>query len=201
MAEMPVEGRPLNEQELIEGAKRGDAGAYTGLVHLHQGTALRVAYLAAGDHADAQDAVQEAFVKAFRHLARFDAARPFRPWLLRIVRNEALNIRRRARRQARVALRAASEPTSGDAAPSPESAALAGESRRILLAALATLPDRFQTVLAYRFLVGLSEAETATLLRIPRGTVKSRTARGLDRMRAAIPEGFASTPTAGGPDD
>lgn len=196
-----MEGRPLTEQELIQRAKRGDAVAYTRLVRLHQATALRVAYLAAGGHADAEDAVQEAFVKAFRHLSRFEGGRPFRPWLLRIVRNEALNLRRRAGRQARLAMKAATEPVLGDAPTSPESAAVAAESRRILLAALDSLPDRFRMVVACRYLVGLSEVETATLLRVPRGTVKSRTARGLDRLRTALPDGFTALSSTGGRDD
>lgn len=187
-----MEGRPLNERDLIEQAKRGDTGAYTRLVRLHQAVALRVAHLAVGNPADAEDAVQEAFVKAFRHLARFDGRRPFRPWVLRIVRNEALNIRRRAGRQTSVAFRAAIEPTSGDAAPSPESAAIAAESRRVLIAALEDLPEQFRSVLAYRFLAGLSEKETATVLRVPRGTVKSRTARGLARMRDALANPFTT---------
>lgn len=152
----------------------------------HQQIALRVAYLTLRDPHEAEDAAQEAFVKAYRALGRFRTQAPFRPWLLQIVRNEALNRRRRAGRQHHLAVRLASDTSSQDAASSPEADFLDGERRRLLLEALESLPSRYRVVVEHRFLAGLSEAETATVLRLPPGTVKSRTSRGLDRLRAVI---------------
>jgi RNA polymerase sigma-70 factor (ECF subfamily) len=180
-----VEGRPLAEQELVRRAQRGELRAFEELVRMHQGIAFRTAYVLTGAAADAEEAAQDAFVKAWRALGRFRPHAPFRPWLLRIVANEAHNRRRSAGRRANLALRAAHEGSSGDAAPSPEAALLDAERRETLLAALNGLPDDARQVIACRYLLGLSEEETAAALDVPRGTVKSRTARALDRLREA----------------
>lgn len=183
-----MEGRPLDEVNLIGRARAGDTGAYGDLVRAHQDLALRIAYLIVRDSMEAEDVVQDAFVKAHRHLDRFRPDAPFRPWLLQVVRNTARNrVRSRTRRE-HLALRVAAEAVSGDAAPSPETAALATEARTALLAAVEALPDRYRMAVACRFLLDLSETETATVLGVPRGTVKSRTARGLARLRAALGE-------------
>jgi RNA polymerase sigma-70 factor (ECF subfamily) len=177
-----VEGRPLEEAELVERAKRGDADAYEHIVHAYQGLAFRTAYLLAGNAADAEEAAQDAFVKAWRALGRFRSGEPLRPWLLRIVANEARNRRRSSGRRERLAVRAAHE-SSGDAAPSPEAAVLAADQRAHLLAAVDLLPDDQRDVITCRYFLELSEEETATALGIRRGTVKSRTARALERLR------------------
>ena len=176
-------GRPLDESDLIGRAQRGDTHAYEELVYAHQGIAFRTAYLIAGNAADAEDAAQDAFVKAWRALGRFREGAPFRPWLLQIVANEARNRRRSAGRRAHLALRAATEQPSGDAAPSPEASLLSAELRDTLLAAVNELPEDQRTVIALRFFAGLSEHEVAEALGLPEGTVKSRSARALERLR------------------
>jgi RNA polymerase sigma-70 factor, ECF subfamily len=178
-----VVGRPLDESELIRRAQRGDTHAYEELVYAYQGIAFRTAYVIARNAADAEEAAQDGFVKAWRALGRFREGAPFRPWLLRIVANEASNRRRSAGRRASLALRAAAEEPSGGAAPSPEAAVLSAEQRATLLAAVETLPDEQRDVVALRYFLGLSEAEVAETLAIPQGTVKSRTARALERLR------------------
>ena len=176
-------GRPLEESDLIGRAKRGDTHAYEELVYAHQGIAFRTAYVIAGNAADAEEAAQDGFVKAWRALARFREGAPFRPWLLQIVANEARNRRRSAGRRAHLALRAATEEPSGDAAPSPEASLLSAETRQTLLAAVNELPEDQRNVIALRFFVGLSEVEVAETLSLPTGTVKSRSARALERLR------------------
>src|SRR5206468_4379378 len=108
---------------LVSRAKRGDDDAYEQLVTVYQGIAFRTAYLIAGDAADAEEAAQDAFVKAYRALWRFRPGAPFRPWLLQIVANEARNRRRSAGRREALRLRAGAD-VSGDAAPSPEATLL-----------------------------------------------------------------------------
>ncbi len=152
-------------------------------MHAYQGIAFRTAYVIARDASDAEDAAQDGFVKAWRALGRFRQGAPFRPWLLSIVANEARNRRRSAGRRANLALRAATEDPSGDAAPSPEAALLSGEQRTTLLAAVNELPEEQRTVVALRYFLGLSEHEVGETLGIPQGTVKSRTARALERLR------------------
>jgi RNA polymerase sigma-70 factor (ECF subfamily) len=182
-----VEGRPPDDAELVARAKRGDAGAYDALVGAHQTIAFRTAYLITGSATDAEEAAQDGFLKAHRALGRFREEAPFRPWLLAIVANEARNRRRSARRRADLALRVAGEePFSGGAAPSPETAVLARERRQALLEAVNGLSDDDRLVIACRYFVGLSEEETATVIGRPRGTVKSRTARALERLRERL---------------
>ncbi|HEY7565324.1 MAG TPA: sigma-70 family RNA polymerase sigma factor [Acidimicrobiia bacterium] len=181
-----VEGRPLDDQELVTRTKNGDASAYAELVRAHQDIARRIAFLVLRNTAEVDDAVQEAFVKAYRALPRFREGASFRPWLLQIVRNEALNRRRGASRRDRLSLRVASDPALGDAAPSPEAAALTAETRSQLLNAVDDLPVRLRQVIECRYLIGLSERDTASTLGIAPGTVKSRTKRALDQLRGAI---------------
>lgn len=159
--------------------------AYEELVRRHQDIAVRTAHLFAPD-GDAEDAVQEAFVKAYRALGRFRPDAPFRPWLLRIVANEARNRRRSAGRRAGLVLRAAEDRRPDDAAPSPESAVLAGEDRARLLAAVNRLRDDDREVIAARYFLDLTEAEAADTLGVPRGTVKSRLSRALGRLRIEL---------------
>ena len=156
--------------------------AYEELVRRYQDVAVRTAHLISPD-GDAEDAVQEAFVKAYAALGRFRDGAPFRPWLLRIVTNEARNRRRSAGRRAGLALRAAEDRRPGDAAPSPESAVLADEQRSALLAAINALRPEDREVIGCRYFLELSEAETAETLDLPRGTVKSRLSRALGRLR------------------
>jgi RNA polymerase sigma-70 factor (ECF subfamily) len=155
---------------------------------MHSDIAVRVAFVAGVDPAEADDAVQDAFVKAYRALGRFRSGSPFRPWLLAIVANEARNRRRSAGRRAQLAIRAGAMDASGGAAPSPEAAALDHERRTELLAALERLPEEHREVLTCRYLLDLSEAETGAALGLRPGTVKSRTSRGLERLRAELGE-------------
>jgi RNA polymerase sigma factor (sigma-70 family) len=148
---------------------------------------MRTAYLVAPE-SDAADAVQDAFVKAYAALPRFREDAPIRPWLLSIVTNEARNRRRSADRRAGLAVRAAIAAPRDEVAPSPESSVLAAEMRGELLAALGRLRDEDREVIGARYFLGLSEAETAETLAIPAGTVKSRTARALGRLRVALTE-------------
>ncbi len=180
--------RPLNEAELVERARRGDLDAWETIVRAHQGIAFRTAYLLGGSAADAEEAVQDAFVKAYRALGRFRRGAPLRPWLLRIVANEAKNRRRAAGRREALALRAAAEARPGDAVPSPEAALLSGEERERLLAAVDRLPDDQRDAIACRYFLELSEEETSAALGIRRGTVKSRLSRGLERLRIELGE-------------
>ena len=140
----------------------------------------------ARDASDAEEAAQDGFVKAYRALRRFRSGSPFRPWLLRIVANEARNRRRAAGRRANLALRAAEENRPGDAVPSPEAALLGDERRTELLAAVNALREEERDVIACRFFLDLSEEETAATLDVKLGTVKSRTARALEHLRAGV---------------
>jgi RNA polymerase sigma-70 factor (ECF subfamily) len=181
-----VAGPPPDEARLVERARRGDADAYEELVNRYTEIAFRTAYLVTGSGAEAEDAAQDAFVKAFWALSRFQAGAPFRPWLLRIVGNEARNRRRSAGRRQAVELRAAEGLRAGRLAASPEAAAEAAEERRALLRALNEVGDQDRQVIGYRYLLQLSVEETAAALGVAEGTVKSRLSRALGRLRSLL---------------
>ena len=155
-------------------------------MHAYQGIAFRTAYLVAGNSADAEEAAQDGFVKAYRSLRRFRHGAPFRPWLLQIVANEARNRRRSAGRRAQLALRAAEGAASGGAASSPEAMLLTTERRDALLRAVNRLRETDRLAIGCRYLLDLPEEETAAALGWRRGTVKSRLSRALDRLRAEL---------------
>ena len=181
-----MEGRPTEEDHLVDRARQGDVDAYEELVRRYQHLALRVAILITRDKGEAEDATQEAFVKAYRALGRFKPGSPFRPWVLTIVSNEAKNRRTSSSRRAALVLRAEEARPSGGAAPSPEVAALADEQRHIILEAMDSLSEKDRLVLAYRYFLDMSEADMAAVLGVPRGTIKSRLSRAQVRLRSEL---------------
>ncbi len=201
-----------DELALIRRAQSGDASAYEVLVRRYQDIAFRTAYLITGDAGDAEDAAQVGFLNAWRALHRFepDPARrtllrrrsataqpsspltPFRPWLLQIVANEARNRRVARGRHPTLALSAVEDRPADEPARSPEAAALAVERDTALLDALNALSPDDRLVITCRYVLDLSEAETAAAIGIPRGTVKSRLFRALRRARALLDDGGSS---------
>jgi RNA polymerase sigma-70 factor (ECF subfamily) len=173
--------RTLADEQLIAQSRDGDAAAYAALIRRHQDVAFRTAMLITGNAQDAEEAAQDGFVKAWRALGRFRVGEPLRPWLLTIVANEARNRRRSAGRRERLVLRAAA------AAPV---AVTAGDEPRLdhdeLAAALGRLRHEDRVVIGCRYLLSLSEAETAAALGVARGTVKSRLSRALERLRGEL---------------
>jgi RNA polymerase sigma-70 factor (ECF subfamily) len=175
-----VEYNPA-EAELIAQARDGDATAYAALIRRHQDVAFRTAVLITGHAQDAEEAAQDGFLKAWRALGRFREGEPLRPWLLTIVANEARNRRRSAGRRERLALRAAAAAASvasGSTEPRLDHDELA--------AALGRLRHDDRVVIGCRYMLSLSEAETAAALGVARGTVKSRLSRALERLRAEL---------------
>ena len=191
MVVRPLNETSLDESELVERAKRGDVSAYELIVERYQEPVFRAAYLVTRSAADAQEAAQDAFVKAYAALGRFRSGEPLRPWLMQIAVNESRNRLRAAGRREALALRAAAERPSEGADPSPETALLAAERRRALLAAVDGLREEDRLVISCRFFLDLSERETAQVLGWRQGTVKSRLSRALDRLRAAVGEEVA----------
>jgi RNA polymerase sigma-70 factor (ECF subfamily) len=155
-------------------------------VRRYQDVAFRLAYTITGSAADAEDAAQEGFVRAFHALGRFQSGAAVRPWLLTIVANAARTRRTTAARHPTLALREVADLAVGDGDESPETAALAEERRRELLDAVQRLRADDQRVLAYRYFLDLSEAEIAGAMGCARGTVKSRLSRALGRLRLQL---------------
>jgi RNA polymerase sigma-70 factor (ECF subfamily) len=182
MAEQVLPDEP--DSSLVERARAGSSDAYAVLVARHQEVAFRVAFHITRDPDDGADAAQQAFIKAYRALAGFRRDAPFRPWLLRIVENEARNLRRAERARTQLLLRLDRPP---DEAP-PEASVLADERRQDLLEALDRVDDADRRVIMYRYFFQLDEAEMADALGCPRGTVKSRLFRAIARLRLSLAE-------------
>ena len=179
----PGTGSP-DDGELVTRAQRGDLDAFGELVRRHEATAVRVAAVVCGS-AGAEDAAQEAFVRAYRSLHRFDAERPFRPWLSRIVANVAKNRVRSEQRHVQLALRAPHEDAAPDTAAD---AAIANARREVLAGALERLSERDRLVIVYRWFEDMSERDIADALGVRPGTVKSRLSRAMSRLRAELAE-------------
>lgn len=183
-----MEGRPEEDAELFARAQRGSIDAYEEIVQRYQQIAFRTAYAITGSAPEAEDAAQDAFVKAHRALSTFRAGAAPRPWLLTIVANEARNRVRSAGRRRHLELRLAEAFRPGDAAPSPEAEAVAADERRRLISLVNTLEGSDRLVITCRYLLELTGEETAAALGIPEGTVKSRLSRALDRLRERFRE-------------
>jgi RNA polymerase sigma factor (sigma-70 family) len=178
----------VDDAAAVELARGGDLDAYEVLVVRYTAAAHRAAVLL-GAGADADDVVQEALVKAYRQISRYRGESGFRPWLLAIVANETRNLHRSRRRRDGLALRAAEREEPEPTSPDPADSVLTIERRQQLIDQLRTLDPRDREVLVCRFLLDLSEAETAATLRLPKGTVKSRTSRALKKLRDRMPAG------------
>jgi RNA polymerase sigma-70 factor (ECF subfamily) len=183
-----MEGRPEDDSKLFVRAQRGDTAAYEEIVQRYQQVAFRTAYVITGSAADAEEAAQDGFVKAYRALGTFRSGAEPRPWLLKIVANEARNRVRSAGRRHHLELRLVERFRPGDAAPSPEAETVAAEDTRRLLNLVNSLSDEDRLVITSRYLLELSGEETAAVLGIPEGTVKSRLSRALARLRTALGE-------------
>lgn len=176
----------MTEADLIARARAGDDGAWETLTHQHQDAVFRLAYLILGDPADADDAAQETFIRAYRALDRFDATRALRPWLFSIVANTARNRLRSVGRYLSALQRfLRADPASFAPVTNPEP----GESQ-LLWQAVRKLGATDQEIIYLRYFSELSEAETAEALSIATGTVKSRTHRALERLRSVIENDF-----------
>jgi RNA polymerase sigma factor (sigma-70 family) len=180
------EGVTTDDDEAVARACGGDLDAYSVLVARYSALAHRTAYLL-GAGEDAKDVVQEAFVKGFRGLGSFRGGASFRPWVLRIVANETRNLHRSRRRRGLLELRVGRMAETVDHRD-PASVTVVDASRAALLDAVRTLPEKERLVVTYRYLLDLSEAETAEALGVPRGTVKSRLSRALARLRPMVEE-------------
>jgi RNA polymerase sigma factor (sigma-70 family) len=174
----------MDEAQAVDRARAGDVDAYEWLVRQYSAAAVRLATAICGSTADAEDAAQEAFFKMFHALDTFRPDAALRPWLLRIVANEAKNRNRSARRHIGLATLARAQRVR--LAPSPEDVVVAATDAAAVLAAVASLGERDRMVIAYRYFAGLSEHEMAEALGCRPGTVKSRLARALARLRPLL---------------
>ena len=177
-----AEGAGVDESAgLALRAREGDLDAFDRLMQLHERRIFRTATLLLGGVQDADDAVQEIFLRLFRNLKRFDASRAFEPWLYRIALNACRDLARRRRWRQWVSL-------DGWLAAGGAEPAAVGIDPRIaeIVAALSRLSERERAAVVLREVEGLSAAEAGKILGISEGTVRSHASRGRARLRAML---------------
>ena len=170
---------PDEERALAEAARAGDQTAFAGLVRLHQRRAYLVARAIVTVHEDAEDAVQDGFVRAWQAIERFDPLQGFSAWLNRIVANAALDITRRRK------VRSTEELSDALRAPFRDPAQDA-ELRSRLAAALAQLPERARSVIVLHDIEGFTHVEIGEMLGIPGGTARSDLHHARQKLRELL---------------
>lgn len=165
----------MDERKAIERLKAGDIGGLELLVRMHQIRAVRAAYLIVRDRALAEDVVQGAFVRAYERIGSFDEERPFGPWFMKVVVNDAIKA---ASRHERTTLSGPGEEDPILLLPDPETGpqelAEAEEERRWVWTALEKLPPAQRAVVVQRYYLGMSETEMVGSGDSPPGTIKWR---------------------------
>lgn len=184
----------LTDAALVAAAVRGRRDAFSELVKRHQGTVYRIALRILRDEAEAGDAAQEAFLKAFRNLKSFDVARPFAPWLYRIARNHTLDIARSRGASLELLERGAPDEDAGEDAAGAVGRDAADESPDALTllegaqlaqrvgGAIARLDVKYREVIELYHYENLTYEEIAGTLGIPIGTVMTRIFRARGKL-------------------
>jgi RNA polymerase sigma-70 factor (ECF subfamily) len=183
-----VEGlRPMDEREAVRRLQEGDIGGLSALVSLHQKKAVQSAYLVTSDPALAEDIVQAAFVHAYERIHQFNDARPFAPWFIRIVMNDAIKAAQRRKRE--VSLEAG-EPSLAellsDGNPGPATQMEEADFRLAVRKALGCLAPRQRAAIVMRYFLEMTEDEIADTMHSARGTVKSRLHRARERLQGLL---------------
>jgi len=190
----PKVSEPVSdEMSLVQAAKAGDVGAFEELVRRYDRNVFRIAQHITQNREDAEDVVQDAFLKAYSNLAQFQGQSKFYTWLVRIAVNEALMKLRRRRPERMVSLdqEVQTEEDSmprevADWSPNPEQLYNQSELRDILGKTIQGLPPSFRTVFVLRDVEGLSTEETAQALELSVPAVKSRLLRARLQLRERL---------------
>ena len=197
-----------DERRLAERAATGDQGAMAEIMRRHNQKLFRLAVGVLADRAEAEDILQESYIRAFARIHEYTGEGRLGAWLARIVRNEAIDRSRvRSRRTQHIALEVDMRSLDDDfpldraradeSASNPDVAAERADVRRLIEDEVAQLPDQFRAVFILREVEGLSVEETAEYLGIPDATVKSRDFRARALLKARLGEQIdASLPHA-----
>ena len=193
---LPRGGSPeAPDEELARRVARGDAAAFEPLMRRHNRTMFRTARAILRDDAEAEDALQEAYLQAYRTIGGFRGDAKFSTWMARVVANEALaRLRKQVRRAAIVPLQGGVEMdeinsiTEHRMDQGPENAARRAEMRKLLEARIDALPGAYRAVFMLRGVEEYTVEETAAILQIPEATVRSR----FFRARSLLREGLAA---------
>jgi len=199
-------GEDFDELALVQAAKKGDLDAFSELVNRYDRNVFRIAQHITHNEEDAQDVVQDAFLKAYQNLAQFQGNSKFYTWLVRIAVNEALMKLRKRRNEKTVSLDEDVETEEGsiprevaDWAPNPEQNYGQSELGDILRKTIQGLPPGFRTVFVLRDVEGMSTEETAEMLGLSVPAVKSRLLRARLQLRERLSRYFRTKKNGDGP--
>ena len=178
----------VTDTELVARLQRGETGAFEPLMRRHNQLLFRLARSILRDDAEAEDAVQQAYLSAYVHVHQFSGRSKVSTWLTRIVINEGLSRRRKRERRSEMTQPDSDSPwlAGGQAIGSPEEAATGAELRRLLESALDTLPTFQRLVFVLRQVEGRSTEEAASCLGTTQGNVRIALHRGRAELRAAL---------------
>ena len=195
---------PTSDLLLVERVRGGDVGAYEELVRMYDRRVFRIAQHITQNREDAEDVVQDAFLKAYQNLDRFQGNSKFYTWLVRIAVNEALMKLRKRRNSRMVSMDDDVETDEGsmprefaDWSPNPEQLYGQDETAEILRKTIQGLPPTFRTVFVLRDVEGLSTEETAQMLELSVPAVKSRLLRARLQLRERLAKFFKKNATDG----
>ena len=188
--EMTQNGRciAVEENQLIQRAARGDAGAFNTLMSAHEKRMYAVALRMCGNPEDAQDCLQEAMLRVYRAIGGFKAQSSFSTWLYRITMNTCLDELRRRKSRPSVSLDGLVDAgwSPADGQESPEQHALRSEARAALEQSIQELPEDMRAAVVLRDIYGYAYDEIALQLNANVGTIKSRISRARERLREKI---------------
>jgi RNA polymerase sigma-70 factor (ECF subfamily) len=180
----------MEEAAVLAAARKGDRAAFAELVKTHQRRAYATAYSYVGNRDDALDVAQDAFVRAFRAMHRFDPEMPFFPWLAQIIRNTSLNHLKRKRRRGEQSLDALVEEgyDAREDGRGPGGEAELADLKRHLRDAMQKLTPDQQEIIRLRHMMDLSYTEISATLGVPQGTVMSRLYSARKNLKLALEE-------------
>ena len=166
--------------------KAGDGDAYRGLVERHSRGVFRLAYRMTGNEQDAEDVVQETFLRAYRQLHRYEARASFGTWLYRIASNYTLDLMRSRSRHRQVAMEESAEPAMASEAPGPDRLLLGDEVQRTVAATLGELSQQERTAFVLRHFEGQSIEEIGSALGLSGSAAKHSIFRAVQKLRRAL---------------
>ncbi len=175
------------EQALIKKVKKGDLDAYGPIIQDYQSSVFNVCCRILGNRQEAEDLTQEAFLRAYHQISRYDLNRPFGPWMRTLAANLCYNHLKRARLN-RVPLEDEKDTIKDDSKYGPEGALEINQEHQVLYQAIWKLPDTQRMVLELRHFQGLSYQEMAEALNLPLNTVRSHLYRGRQKLAELLEE-------------